>query len=174
MDIRTQLAKSYIHLIPPPPPSLYKLPEEEIKEVTDYISEHAKQTYRLLKNDANRHNENWKGRFVGLAAASFVVITFLLVIILIIVSTILPHPPTYAASGTSTEWMADGIHTSGQGKACPQTGRPERRPLRTIVTAQHSGRSENRRQRYEKIITPQNPSRTKCIVTKANSRHEQA
>lgn len=81
MDVERHFKKTYLNLIPPPPKSLAKLPDEEIKEITDYIFEHAKQTHRLIKEDAERTNENWKEYCFVLARSSVFVIVVLLAVI---------------------------------------------------------------------------------------------
>lgn len=75
------MQKTYLNLLPPPPPSLKKLPDDEIKEVTDYIFEHAKQTYKLIKEDAERGNNEYKEFCRQLALSSVTVIFILLLVI---------------------------------------------------------------------------------------------
>lgn len=81
MDIRKEMQKTYLNLLPPPPPSLKKLPDNEIKEVTDYIFEHAKQTHKLIKEDAERGNNEYKEFARQLALSSVIVIFILLLVI---------------------------------------------------------------------------------------------
>lgn len=81
MDLRKEMQKTYLNLIPPPPRSLQKLSDEEIKEVTDYIFEHAKQTHKLIKEDAERKLEEHKVFYKKLTL-DFIAVVFILLLVI--------------------------------------------------------------------------------------------
>lgn len=85
MDFERYFRKTHLNLMPPPPKSLNKLQEEEIREVTDYIYEHAMQTYNLIKEDAERQNENWKLLFWLLAKICYVAISLLFIALVFVI-----------------------------------------------------------------------------------------
>ena len=60
MKLKYLYASLYTSLIPPPPPSMHKLPKEEREAIYDYISTRAKETHRILKENAEEDVRFWR------------------------------------------------------------------------------------------------------------------